>query len=167
MGFEKAKDGKIFANNKEIRNINLKDYYDHIAYIDQATYLINGTIRENILLGENLSFDNLNKIINKSQLCDFIKKHPQGLNTTITSNGQNISGGEKQRIALARALVKNVDFILIDESTSNLDKDTRRAIEETILDFDNIGLIYVSHNTDNEMKKRFDNILDCKKFKPR
>lgn len=167
MGFEKAKDGKIFANNKEIRNINLKDYYDHIAYIDQATYLINGTIRENILLGENLSFDNLNKIINKSQLCDFIKKHPQGLNTTITSNGQNISGGEKQRIALARALVKNVDFILIDESTSNLDKDTRRAIEETILDFDNIGLIYVSHNTDNKMKKRFDNILDCKKFKPR
>ena len=118
-------------------------------------------------MGENLSFDNLNKIINKSQLCDFIKKHPQGLNTTITSNGQNISGGEKQRIALARALVKNVDFILIDESTSNLDKDTRRAIEETILDFDNIGLIYVSHNTDNEMKKRFDNILDCKKFKPR
>lgn len=167
MGFEKVNDGKIFANNIDIANINLKDYYKHIAYIDQSTYLINATIRENILLGENLSLENLDDIINKSQLSEFIKKHPNGLDTVITSNGQEISGGEKQRIAIARALVKNVDFILIDESTSQLDKETRREVEEAILDFKNIGLIYVSHNTDIEMIKRFDSILDSKEFKHR
>lgn len=164
MGFEKVDSGNIFANNKDISSIDLKDYYGHISYIDQSTYLINDTIRENILLGENISSENLEDIINKAQLSRFIKKQSKGLDTALTSNGQNISGGEKQRIALARALVKNVDFILIDESTSQLDKVTRREIEDTILSFKDIGLIYVSHNTDSEIIKRFDNVLDSKYF---
>lgn len=165
MGFEKVDSGNIFANNKDISSIDLKDYYGHISYIDQSTYLINDTIRENILLGENISSEKLEDIINKAQLSGFIKKQAKGLDTVLTSNGQNISGGEKQRIALARALVKNMDYILIDESTSQLDKVTRREIEDTILGFKDIGLIYVSHNTDSEMIKRFDCVLDSNDFK--
>lgn len=165
MGFEKVNDGKLFANNKEITIINLKDYYGHIAYIDQSTYLINDTIRENILLGENITSEKFQDIINKAKLSEFINKQVKGLDTILTSNGQNISGGEKQRIALARALIKNVDFILIDESTSQLDKVTRREIEETILGFKNIGILYVSHNTDSEMIKKFDYVLESKNFK--
>ena len=104
-------------------------------------------------------------IINKSQLTEFIKRQPKGLDTMLTSNGHNISGGEKQRIALARSLVKNVDFILIDESTFQLDKVNRRAIEEIILNFKDVGVIYVSHNTDEIMINKFDKILDSKEFK--
>ena len=166
MGFEHPDKGKILANNDaEIININLKNYYEHISYIDQSTYLLNGTIKENILLGEDIPGEKLLDIINKSQLTEFIKRQPKGLDTMLTSNGHNISGGEKQRIALARSLVKNVDFILIDESTSQLDKVNRRAIEEIILNFKDVGVIYVSHNTDEMMINKFDKRLDSKDFK--
>lgn len=82
----------------------------------------------------------------------------------MTSNGQGLSGGEKQRIAIARALVKDVDFILMDESTSQRDSRTREIIEETILSFKNIGLIYVSHHTEPQMLDQFDEILNGQSF---
>lgn len=165
MSIVKPCKGRLCVNNKQVEDISLTDFYKHIAYIDQTTYLLNGTIRENILLGSNISEEKLKDVINKAQLGEFVRKQKNGLDTFLNSNGQNISGGEKQRIALARALVKDVDFILIDESTSQLDKMSRRQIEETILAFKDIGIIYVSHNTEDLIREKFDENLKSTYFK--
>lgn len=165
LGLNKPQFGQVKINDVDINSIDLKTYYENIAYIDQSIYLMNGTIKDNITLGTDVSKEHLNKIIDTVKLQEFMKKQELGLHTVINSNGQSISGGEKQRIALARALIKKVDFIIIDESTSNLDKVTRNAIERTILDLDNVGLIYVSHHTNDSVINEFDEIIDSKLFK--
>ncbi|HFI0782517.1 TPA: ATP-binding cassette domain-containing protein [Streptococcus suis] len=165
LGLVSPESGQVKINEYDIREVNLEQFYQNISYIDQSIYLINGTIRDNITLGQFISEEKMDDILNKVQLKSFIEKQPLGLDTLLESNGRSISGGEKQRIALARALVKNVDFVLIDESTSQLDKEIRDSIEETILSFDNLGLIYVSHNTDTEMLNKFDEIIDSQSFR--
>ena len=165
MGLVSPESGQVKINEYDIREVNLEQFYQNISYIDQSIYLINGTIRDNITLDQFISEEKMDDILNKVQLKSFIEKQPLGLDTLLESNGRSISGGEKQRIALARALVKNVDFVLIDESTSQLDKEIRDSIEETILSFDNLGLIYVSHNTDTEMLNKFDEIIDSQSFR--
>ncbi|GGE30411.1 ATP-binding cassette domain-containing protein [Streptococcus himalayensis] len=165
LGLASPNSGQIKINEYDINEVNLEKFYQNISYIDQSIYLINGTIRDNITLGQFVSEEKMDDILNKVQLKSFIEKQPLGLDTLLESNGRSISGGEKQRIALARALVKNVDFILIDESTSQLDKEIRSSIEETILSFDNLGLIYVSHNTNTKILNRFDKIINSQSFR--
>ncbi|HFU3673535.1 TPA: ATP-binding cassette domain-containing protein, partial [Streptococcus suis] len=125
LGLVSPESGQVKINEYDIREVNLEQFYQNISYIDQSIYLINGTIRDNITLGQFISEEKMDDILNKVQLKSFIEKQPLGLDTLLESNGRSISGGEKQRIALARALVKNVDFVLIDESTSQLDKEIR------------------------------------------
>lgn len=133
LELKQAKSGSIFINGCDLNAINLKSYYKRIAYIDQSIYLINGSIRENITLGKLISDQELAEVVEKTQLISFVGENLSGLDRKLVSNGLAISGGEKQRIALARVIVKDVDFIIIDETTSQLDKENRLAIEETIL----------------------------------
>lgn len=165
IGLNKPQSGRVKINDIDLKDLDLKTYYEKIAYVDQFVYLTNGTIRDNITLGTKISEEKLNEVIKFVQLDSFIGKQSSGLDTYIDSNGQEISGGEKQRIALARALVRDVDFIFVDETTSQLDKETRNIIENAILNLNNIGLIYISHNTDSQMLNRFDVVLDSASFK--
>lgn len=98
-------------------------------------------------------------------MSSFVGENLSGLDRKLVSNGLAISGGEKQRIALARAIVKDVDFIIIDETTSQLDKENRLAIEEAILGLQDIGVIYISHNTESKVLELFDEVLDSRCFK--
>lgn len=127
-------------------------------------YLLNETIKENILLGSEIDDDKLKQILVKANLYELIKSLPDGIDTKISSNGQEISGGERQRIAIARALVKDVDFIFVDESTSQLDPVNRTEIEKILLNLENVGVIMISHNFNDETLKSFDEIIDLKKF---
>lgn len=165
LGLKQAKSGSIFINGCDLNAINLKSYYKRIAYIDQSIYLINGSIRENITLGKTISDQELAEVVEKTQLSSFVGENLSGLDRKLVSNGLAISGGEKQRIALARAIVKDVDFIIIDETTSQLDKENRLAIEETILGLQDIGVIYISHNTESKVLELFDEVLDSRCFK--
>jgi ATP-binding cassette subfamily B protein len=162
---KQANSGSIFINSCDLNAINLKSYYKRIAYIDQSIYLINGSIRENITLGKLISDQELAEVVEKTQLSSFVGEDLSGLDRKLVSNGLAISGGEKQRIALARAIVKDVDFIIIDETTSQLDKENRLAIEETILGLQDIGVIYISHNTESKVLELFDEVLDSRCFK--
>lgn len=125
---------------------------------------MNETIKENILLGSEIDDDKLKQILVKANLYELIKSLPDGIDTKISSNGQEISGGERQRIAIARALVKDVDFIFVDESTSQLDPVNRTEIEKILLNLENVGVIMISHNFNDETLKSFDEIIDLKKF---
>lgn len=165
LGLNKPQSGQININDIDLQNIDLKTYYGKVAYIDQSVYLTNGTVKENITLGLEVSKESLEKVIKLAHLDSFIAKQNLGLDTLINSNGKEISGGEKQRIALARALIRNVDFIFVDETTSQLDKETRNIIENAILNLKDMGLIYISHNTDSQILNKFDEVIDSYTFK--
>ena len=89
---------------------------------------------------------------------NFIKSLPNGLDTVINENGNNISGGEKQRISIARMLLKNGDLLIYDEPTSNLDNITAKEVENHLLD-ENKTCIMVTHRLDKELLNKFDEIL--------
>ncbi len=160
LGINQADKGLVSVNADDIKDLNLKSYFKHLSYIEQNIYLINDTIRENILLGSDISEDKLDKIIKVAKLDKFIESLPNGLETRISSNGQQISGGEKQRIAIARALVKDIDFLFIDEATSQLDPANRADVEKILLSLDNVGVIMISHNFDAETLAKFDAVIE-------
>lgn len=160
LGIEKPNEGEILINGIDLKDINKSSLYKNISYIEQDVYLINDTIKNNILLGSVIEDDLFKEIVKKTRLEDLINSLENKEETLITSNGQEISGGEKQRIAIARSLVKNVDYILIDESTSQLDKKNRRALENMILELEDIGVIMISHNYDDESLGKFDEVLN-------
>lgn len=159
LGINQASAGEVLVNNENIKLLDLKSYFKHLAYIEQNVYLLNESIRENILLGSTLPDDKLARILQIAKLETFIANLPDGLDTVVSSNGQEISGGERQRIAIARALVKDVDFLFIDEATSQLDPVNRLEIENILLDLPNVGVVMISHNFDEATLAKFDKVI--------
>lgn len=155
----KPNNGEILVNNIDLNKLNKKSYFENISYIDQNVYLFNESIRDNITLSTQISDEKLNEIIKKVNLTKLIDGLDKGLDTIITSNGNQISGGEKQRIAIARALVKNTDFLIIDEATSQLNKENAIEIENRILSLENIGVILISHHFEESILSKFDEVI--------
>ena len=151
IGFLKDYNGNVLYDNTELREISPTSIYNNISYIDQNIYLFNGTIKENITLGQDFSDDDLYDALTKSCLINFINELPNGINTIIKENGKNISGGQRQRIALARALIRKINFIILDEGTSALDKENAKEIEDTLISSKDLCVIFVTHNLRNEI----------------
>ena len=133
-GFQKLKNGFVASDSKKI-HLNLEGWQKNIGYIPQNIVILNQSLKENILFGSNPKFFDNKKIINilkAVELDYFLKKLPKGLNQIIKEDGQNISGGEKQRIGIARALLKNPKILILDEATSGLDTFTESKVLDTI-----------------------------------
>jgi len=117
--------GKIIINNKNINKIDIDKWREQIAWVSQNPYLFHKTIRENILLAKpDANEDDLIQAAQSANIYDFIKSLPQGFETLVGERGTLISGGEAQRIALARAFLKNAPLLIMDEPTANLDPQT-------------------------------------------
>ncbi|MSU01268.1 ABC transporter ATP-binding protein [Tissierella pigra] len=157
LGFLSNYSGKVLFDNNELKEVLQSSIYRQITYIDQNTYLFNGTIRNNINLGEDFSDNEIYEALKKSSLLDFINNLPQGLDTIIEENGKNLSGGQRQRLALARAIIRKVQFIIIDEGTSAIDKESALEIERNLMDDKNLTIILITHNLHNEIIDK----LDC------
>ncbi len=133
-GFQKLNHGVVESDGKSIFS-NLEGWQKNIGYIPQNIVILNQSLRENILFGSNpklFSDRKISNILRKVNLEYFLKKLPNGLNQIIREDGQNISGGEKQRIGIARALLNNPDIIILDEATSGLDTFTETKVLDTI-----------------------------------
>lgn len=147
-GLIKPVNGKICVDGIDI-NLNLKDWQKNIGYITQNTFLMHGSVKENIAFGiEDINIDkkNLLNAIELSQLKNFIEKLPDGVNTDIFYNSSNISGGQAQRIAIARALYRKNKILILDESTNSLDLQTERKFLGDLIKLKNIcSIILVSH----------------------
>lgn len=131
--FYEIDNGEIIIGNKNIKNLSLIDLRKKITYVHQNNSFLNDSILNNLLYGidKNISDEQINKALELSG-ADFVNKLPQKLDTIIEPEGSNFSGGELQRLMLARALVKNSDVLLLDEITSNLDSESEMIVKDTL-----------------------------------
>ena len=150
-GLLKPTDGNFYVDNITI-DTQSSNWKKLIGYVPQEINLIEGTIKENICLGfQNQDIDErgLEEIIQNVQLKNFIDKFPKGINTSINEMGTDISGGEKQKIGIARALFRNPEILILDESTSSLDKESEMKIISILnTNFNDKTKIIVSHRID-------------------
>ncbi len=121
MAFYKANKGNINFDNININDIKRKNLREKIAMVLQDSWVINGTIKENITFNLKVSKEKLNKVIKEANLEHIINSKPGGINFMINEEANNISEGEKQLITIARALLTEPDILILDEATSNVD----------------------------------------------
>ena len=118
------------------------------ATVAQDAFLFSGTIRDNITLFNDFSKEEIMTVVDKAGLKDFVDSLPKGLETPVEENGSSFSGGERQRISIARALIYDRQLLLFDEATSALDTQTAMKIEETIRNLPDKTVVTVTHRTD-------------------
>ncbi|ACA55789.1 peptidase domain-containing ABC transporter [Clostridium botulinum] len=147
MNFYQCEKGEILINTYNIKDINIETLRDKIAYISQETFLFNGTIKENLSLGNPyITYEEIIEACKRAQIHDFINSLPLRYNTLVEENGANFSGGQKQRLSIARAILKKPQILIMDEATSSLDSITERAIENTMNEFsEGITTIIIAH----------------------
>lgn len=134
IGLLKPTEGKIVVDEFNI-NESLKEWYKKIGYVPQSVYLTDDTIKKNIgfgLLEENIDDDLIKRAVEKANLNEFLNSLPNGLETIVGEKGINISGGQQQRIGIARALYRDPEILILDEATSSLDQSTEKKIIESI-----------------------------------
>ncbi|RKM62314.1 ABC transporter ATP-binding protein [Butyrivibrio sp. CB08] len=125
--------GSISWNGTDIRKIELEYLRSGIGVVSQENYLFNGTIRENLLYAkENATEAEMIDALKKANIYEFVEKQAEGLDTMVGNRGLKLSGGEKQRIAIARVLLKNPALFIFDEATSALDSISESKIQEAI-----------------------------------
>ena len=125
--------GEILIDGQSIREVKLSSLRKNISYVSQDTTLFDDTIKNNILYANlNASEEEMYEAARSSFALDFIEKLPNKFNTIIGENGVRLSGGEKQRLSIARAMLKKSQIILLDEATSSLDAETENKIQEAI-----------------------------------
>lgn len=149
LGFLRPVKGEIFINNIPVDENAIKKHWPSITYVRQQAFFIHDTILQNITLQENVyDKDKLQCALKISGLNELIKNSSEGLNKIITENGKNISGGQQQRIALARALYKNADLILLDEPFSELDESSEALLLQHFRELSKTGklIIIITHN---------------------
>lgn len=149
--------GEIRINDRSIMNIPRNKLYEKIGYITQTSYIFNDTIKNNITLYEEFDESEIDSAIRKAGLADYIASLPEGINTMLNENGKSISGGQQQRIALARVLMRGYQVIIADEVTSNLDVKTGEYIMQTLLE-DHCLLLVITHSIHSDFMNKFDSI---------
>ncbi|PAM92432.1 peptidase C39 [Flavobacterium sp. IR1] len=142
------KQGKIFIGEYDAQFIHYQSLRKFVGVIPQQLNLFSGNIIENIALGD--SFPNVQRVLDLSKqlgITDFAEKLPNGFETQIGENGTMLSGGQKQRIAVARALYKNPEILLMDEATSSLDTHSEKMVKDAIDSFKSHGktIIVIAH----------------------
>ncbi len=160
LGWLQDYSGIITIDGEDIQGLAQNEIHRHIGYIEQDVHLLNGTIRENITLGDTFTDAQMQQALQYSALSKEIDMFPNGLDTIVGENGNYLSGGQKQRVAIARALIHNRSILLIDEGTSALDQRNADVVEQTLLDNRELTLILVSHHLSPERKAQFTKVYE-------
>ena len=145
--FWDIKEGMIKLNGKDIKNISLGRLMDQISMVFQRVYLFKDTIYNNIAMGRpDATREEVVEAAKKARCYDLIRSLPEGFDTVIGEGGASLSGGEKQRISIARCILKDSPIVILDEATASVDADNERAIQEAISELcKNKTLLVIAH----------------------
>lgn len=130
--FHDVQEGEVLIGGKNVKEINYEVLLQNIAIVFQNSFLTRDSIMDNICMGMDASLDEVRNAAKKAQIDDFIMSLPDGYNTKVGSFGSRFSGGEKQRIAIARAILKNAPILILDEATSAADPENQVEIDNAI-----------------------------------
>lgn len=160
MGYYENYGGRIEIDGEELRGIDTADLYKLISVIQQEVFMFDAPIEDNILLYKSYPEEKLRQAIRMSGLNEFIDRKSKGFH--CGENGSFLSGGEKQRVSIARALIKETPILLLDEATSSLDNETAAAIEKSILRLEGITRVIVTHKLNENALSMYDEIIMMK-----
>ena len=156
MRYYDVNSGEIYIDDNRIDTFN--STYGFMTVVRQEATLFNDTLRNNLTMYQNVTDADILSALNSVGLEKFASTDM--LNSVVSEDGSNFSGGEKKRICLARALLRHTDILILDEPLANLDTETAERIEELLLSIKDKTLIIVSHQFSQEKISAFDAVLD-------
>lgn len=159
MGSDKY-EGEIYFDTQEMRDISSKSLCDTISMIQQNVFVFNASIRDNITMFKEFPKVQVDEAIRLSGLSAVVSE--KGEQYLCGENGRNLSGGEKQRISIARSLLRKTQILLADEATAALDAETAYQVSDAILNLTDMTRIVVTHALDGNLLRRYDEILTMK-----
>ena len=163
-GLYRHYDGEITINNIPIEEIEEEFFSKYVAIVTQNAAVFNKTIKENITLGDKtISEKSIWDALKNVNLYDVVENLPMKLNTFINNRGGNFSGGQSQRLAIARAIVKNPSLIILDEATSSLDSVNEKIVYDN-LKKEGISILSISHRLTTVKDSDVIYVMDCGKI---
>lgn len=153
-------DGGIYYDDTELKSINSGDLYDLQSIIQQNVFVFNASLKDNITMFGDFSESEVDNAIQLSGLSPLVQE--KGKNYICGENGCFLSGGEKQRVSIARSLLKKASVLLVDEATASLDAETAFQVSSSILGLEGITCITVTHDLDESLLKQYDSIITLK-----
>lgn len=146
MGLIKYDKGNILIDDKELSKLNLNSFYDNVTYVSQEAPIFDGTLRENLIFDKKIPDEKIIKVLNLVCLDKFYEKLENGLDTELGEKGVRMSGGERQRVALARLFFDDSKIIILDEATSAMDNITEKLVMGNVVkQLDNKTLVVIAH----------------------
>lgn len=158
LGYYTDFQGEIKYDEDDIRKLNTNELSDIVSMIHQNIFLFNGTVKENICLYKDVTDKELQYALENSGL-GFENENSQLMNKEVVENGENLSGGQKQRIAVARAIIRNPQLLVLDEGTSAIDSQTASDIENRLFGLDNLTIIAITHKLNRPLLEKYDKII--------
>ncbi len=152
--------GNICYDDTELRDLNSESLYGMVSVVQQNVFIFNASIRDNITMFADFSETEVDRAVKLSGLAELIAQ--RGEDYLCGENGSGLSGGEKQRISIARSLLKKSQVLLVDEATAALDPETAYRVSDAILKLDGLTRIVVTHSLDESLLKQYDNIITLK-----
>ncbi len=153
-------DGKILCDGHELQGISSRSLYALTSHISQNVFLFNATILENVTMFRDFPRDEIDKAMRLSGLSQLIAQ--KGIGFLCGENGCNLSGGEKQRISIARSLLRKSSVLLVDEATSSLDPKTAMQVSQALLNLTGVTEIVVTHSLDAQLLRQYDEVIAMK-----
>ncbi|MBE6150189.1 MAG: ABC transporter ATP-binding protein, partial [Firmicutes bacterium] len=149
MGLIKYDDGEILIDNERLSDLNLNSYYDYVSYVSQDVLIFDGTLRENLVFDKDVSDSEILDVLKLVCLDKFYLGLENGLDTEVGEKGIKMSGGERQRVAIARLFFDESRIVILDEATSAMDNITEKKVMGNILSkLGNKTIIIIAHRID-------------------
>lgn len=160
MGAGAAYEGKILMDGREVRDLSPESLYGLMSVIQQNVFVFNASVRDNVTMFRSFPQEELEQAMGHAHLTELLQE--RGENYLCGENGKNLSGGEKQRISIARSLLKRSSVLLADEATAALDAQTAHQVTSDLLDLTGVTRIIVTHGLEESLLRRYDGILVLK-----
>lgn len=151
--------GSIMLNGKDFTEYSDESLYSKISYLEQNVFLFEDVLRNNITMFSDHSESQIAQAVSSANLDSMVEAKNEGLNLLLKDGGTNLSGGEITRVALARALIKDAQILLLDEPFAALDKQSRDELEREILKLKDVSVVNVTHVTNDDFKDLYDKVI--------